>query len=189
LEKNRKTQIIEAAVKRFTKHGLNKTTLDEVARDLRIGKATIYHYFNSKDELYFAAIDYRINEFIEEVKKIFEDEDKPLEEKLIEYFELKSNFDINYLLVYELMLRVLKGDGLEDETNSIKNFLIGENELFNDLLKSNKSIKSENKNLPEFFVIQSWGFLFAQKLKKLSNAEQFETTKDTAQAILKNILN
>ena len=40
---DRKNQIIKAAAKRFARHGLNKTTLDEVARDIRIGKATIYH--------------------------------------------------------------------------------------------------------------------------------------------------
>jgi len=51
LDKERKIQIIKAAVKRFTKHGLHKTTLDEVARDLRIGKATIYNYFESKEDL------------------------------------------------------------------------------------------------------------------------------------------
>ncbi len=48
---DRKIQIIKAAAKRFARHGLNKTTLDEVARDIRIGKATIYHYFTSKDDL------------------------------------------------------------------------------------------------------------------------------------------
>ena len=51
----RKLQIIKAAAKRFARHGLNKTTLDEVARDIRIGKATIYHYFTSKDDLLFLA--------------------------------------------------------------------------------------------------------------------------------------
>ena len=43
--KERKQQIIRAAVKRFARHGHGKTTLDEIARDIRIGKATIYHYF------------------------------------------------------------------------------------------------------------------------------------------------
>lgn len=187
LEKDRKIQIIEAAVKRFTKHGLGKTTLEEVARDLRIGKATIYHYFKSKDELYFATIDYRIDEFMGEIKNVLTQDDKPLEQKLIDYFELKSNFDINYLLIYELMLRVLKGDGLEDETNSIKTLLAKEKETFDTFLKQTKNAKG-GKSLPEFFVIQSWGFFFGEKLKRLSNSEQFETTKDTAQGILKNIL-
>jgi len=50
----RKHQIIRAAVKRFARHGHGKTTLEEIARDIRIGKATIYHYFESKDELFFA---------------------------------------------------------------------------------------------------------------------------------------
>ena len=55
-DKDRKIQILKAAVKRFAKHGLNKTTLDEIARDLRIGKATIYNYFESKEELFYETI-------------------------------------------------------------------------------------------------------------------------------------
>jgi len=45
----RKQQIIQTAVKLFARHGLGKTTLDEIVRDIRIDKATIYHYFESKD--------------------------------------------------------------------------------------------------------------------------------------------
>ncbi len=59
----RKIQIIKAAAKRFARHGLNKTTLDEVARDIRIGKATIYHYFTSKDDLYFATLKMGMRKF------------------------------------------------------------------------------------------------------------------------------
>ncbi|MCK7524579.1 MAG: TetR/AcrR family transcriptional regulator [Ignavibacteriales bacterium] len=64
----RKIQIIKAAAKRFARHGLAKTTLDEVARDIRIGKATIYHYFTSKDDLYFATLKWECELFIEQVK-------------------------------------------------------------------------------------------------------------------------
>ncbi len=48
--------IIEAASRRFEQYGYSKTTLEEVARDVGIGKATIYHYFSGKKDLLYAVI-------------------------------------------------------------------------------------------------------------------------------------
>lgn len=55
-EKNkqvRKARIIEVAEKLFFEKGLHQVTMDEIARKLRYSKATLYSYFNSKDELFF----------------------------------------------------------------------------------------------------------------------------------------
>lgn len=35
----------------FQLHGLNKFTMDDIAAELGISKATLYHYFSSKDEI------------------------------------------------------------------------------------------------------------------------------------------
>lgn len=35
----------------FQQHGLNKFTMDDIAAELGISKATLYHYFSSKDEI------------------------------------------------------------------------------------------------------------------------------------------
>ncbi len=71
MKNERKEQIIKAALKRFVKHGLHKTTLDEIARDMRIGKATLYYYFSSKDELYQKTVLYETAKYITEIKKNF----------------------------------------------------------------------------------------------------------------------
>ena len=68
----RKQQIIKAAQRRFVRHGLAKTTLEEIARDLRLGKATIYHYFKSKEEIFYSVLNSEIERYIEEIKSIFE---------------------------------------------------------------------------------------------------------------------
>ena len=90
MEKERKQQILKAAVKRFSRHGLNKTTLDEIARDLRIGKATIYHYFNTKEELFFKAIEWEFEIYLDDLKTIFNNDQLSLKDKLIEYFISKT---------------------------------------------------------------------------------------------------
>lgn len=188
MEKNRKIQIIEAAIKRFNKHGLAKTTLDEVARDLRIGKATIYHYFDSKDELYFATLNFRIDQYIEDIRNILNNSEKPYEERLMEYFEYKTKFDETFNLIYNLMIEVLRGNEIENEIMIVKNLLGKEKELIDNFTKENKLNKNDNKYLPEFLVIQSWGFLFGDKLKKVSGIETFESTKEISQRVLRTIL-
>ena len=35
----------------FKKHGLKKYSMDSIAAELNVSKATLYHYFSSKDEM------------------------------------------------------------------------------------------------------------------------------------------
>jgi AcrR family transcriptional regulator len=187
-ENNRKQQIILAAVKRFTKHGVNKTTLSEIARDLRIGKATIYHYFQSKEELYYATIELRSNEYLEEIQNIFSNEEKPFEEKLIEYFQFKYSFEEKYQLLYELILLVLKDSSFEPELKALESLLKREKEIMKGVFNKINKIKYNDSPLPEFLATQSWGLMFGQKLNSLSSKEHVSNNRDLIQNILKNIL-
>ena len=146
MEKNRKLQIIQAAVKRFTKHGINKTTLDEIARDLRIGKATIYHYFQSKEELYYATIELRTEEYLEEIRSIFNNGEIPIEDRFIDYFIYKNSLGEKYQLIYELVLLLLKDYNFEPELNALKNLLDKEKELIKDVLNGINKLKSTLKS-------------------------------------------
>jgi AcrR family transcriptional regulator len=180
---------MQAAVKRFTKHGINKTTLDEIARDLRIGKATIYHYFQSKEELYYATIELRSSEYLEQIRNIFNNAEMPIEERFIEYFEYKSLLDEKYQLLYELVILLLKDNSFEPELNALKNLLQKEKEIIkNVFLKINKT-KFGETSLPEFFVMQSWGFLFAQRISKLSDQEPVVNIREMIRKVLKNVIN
>jgi len=54
----RRIQIIEAASAVFALKGFARTTIAEVAVQAGIGKGTVYQYFNSKEDLYFAVFDW-----------------------------------------------------------------------------------------------------------------------------------
>ncbi len=49
---NSKKRILDAFERHFKYFGLKKTSVDEVARELRISKKTIYSHFKSKEEIY-----------------------------------------------------------------------------------------------------------------------------------------
>lgn len=50
-------QIVQAARQVFARYGYKKTALDDIARESRKGKSTIYYYFKSKDDIFKAVID------------------------------------------------------------------------------------------------------------------------------------
>ncbi len=54
-DRNKKREkIIETATKIFSKFGIKKSTMDEIAKKIRMGKSTIYHYFKSKEDIFLA---------------------------------------------------------------------------------------------------------------------------------------
>lgn len=53
-KKSKRLTIIEAAEKVFFEKGLQSATMDDVTRQSTFSKATVYSYFASKDELFFA---------------------------------------------------------------------------------------------------------------------------------------
>ena len=190
MKTDRKTQIIKAAVKRFARHGLNKTTLDEIARDLRIGKATIYHYFKSKDELFFETINYDSNLILNDIKAIFNNESLPLKERFAEYFIYKENIYEKYKLIYDLMANLLNDSGLETEMEILKKLLKLEEEVLRTALSPIYAGRPDKMNptLPSFFVMASWGMLFSDRFNKITSPDRELHTKDFLIRSLETIL-
>jgi AcrR family transcriptional regulator len=48
----RKLRILKGALTVFSDLGIDKTTMDEIASESGFGKATLYYYFSSKDDIY-----------------------------------------------------------------------------------------------------------------------------------------
>jgi len=166
VEKERKLQIIRAAIKRFQKHGLKKTTLEEVARDLRIGKATIYHYFNSKEELYFECLKFETSLFLTELKLIFENTEFDSSKKFTEYFLLKESLKEKYKLLFVVFIEELKGTIFDDEKQLINNFIADEKEIIHSYFKSvNPELPEEEINgLINFSITHSLSLVFATQI-------------------------
>jgi AcrR family transcriptional regulator len=187
----RKNQIIKAAVKRFARHGLNKTTLDEIARDIRIGKATIYHYFTSKDDLYIESLKWEMDLFLEQSKSVFADESKKIGEKLLEYFSIKDTIPENYKLIYETLLNYYTDKTLEIENELIKWMWNKEEEVIKKILSItyHQKVVSISPALPNFIVMCSWGILFGNRLNIFTNPNRAKSTQILLLKSIESVLN
>ena len=55
--RERKTnEIIDAAETVFFSHGFNRTTMENIAKELNLTKPALYRYFKNKKDLYYAVL-------------------------------------------------------------------------------------------------------------------------------------
>lgn len=69
--------IKDAALRLFSKFGYRKTAVDEIARDARIAKGTIYNYFSTKDDLIRAVFREEEEKMVSQVRGHIREESDP----------------------------------------------------------------------------------------------------------------
>src|SRR4030043_468976 len=91
-------RIIISAGQIFSRFGFKKTTMDEIARALKMGKSSIYYYFESKEEIFEAVVLHEADILRNELTKAIKSVESPTE-KLRNYvfvrmksFEKLSNY-------------------------------------------------------------------------------------------------
>jgi AcrR family transcriptional regulator len=108
-DKNDKVQmIIEASQKRFGLYGLEKTSMREIASDLKLSKASLYYYFPDKESLYKAVVEKEQNEFIANISERILSIQEP-EQLLLEYSGIRLSYFRTLLNLSRLRLEAYTG--------------------------------------------------------------------------------
>ena len=91
-------KIIQVAGQIFSRYGFRKTTMDEIAKALNMGKSSIYYYFKSKEAIFEAVVLYEANILRNKLTTAIKSVESPIE-KMKEYilvrmksFESLSNY-------------------------------------------------------------------------------------------------
>lgn len=88
---DKKNLIIEASQRRFGLFGIEKTSMKEIADDLKLSKASLYYYFPDKEALYKAVVEKEQVEFMEKITERIFSISEP-DQLLLEY----SNARLSY---------------------------------------------------------------------------------------------
>jgi len=66
---DKKEQIADVFQKHFNHHGFKKTSVDEIAQELKISKKTIYKHFSSKEKIFYFIISKVAKKFSKDMEK------------------------------------------------------------------------------------------------------------------------
>lgn len=126
-------QIVQSARQVFARYGYKKTALDDISREARKGKSTIYYYFKSKDEIFKAVIDAEAEIRKQAInKEISQITDSRLKLKTYIYVRMLTlKMVVNYyeaikndLLDNLYFVNSLRDDHLEEEIMQVKTMLL-----------------------------------------------------------------
>ena len=105
-DKDKLEAIIVAAQKRFGYYGLCKTTMNEIASDLGMGKASLYYYFPDKENIFEAVIKREQDAFVEAIEKMLLTS-SDASYMLLEYIYQRNAFSKIFLNLAKLKCDVL----------------------------------------------------------------------------------
>ena len=145
--KLRKKRILDGALEVFHKSGIEGSTMDEIANQAGFGKATLYYYFSSKEEVFCA---------------IMEKGWKPLWEDLEDTIH-SENSSNNELFI--------------DALCKVSNIILKDKNLYRFLFTAPKSITNMPENLQTWRVYQNRLYASLRELldESISN-NQFPNT-------------
>jgi AcrR family transcriptional regulator len=112
----KKEKIISAATSLFSRFGLEKTTMEDIAKAAKKGKSSLYYYFKSKEEVFAEVIKKEIAGLKTAIIEAIEKEDDPynkfrkfvdsrlnyLNEKADQYTNVKDEYLKHYEFVENL---------------------------------------------------------------------------------------
>ena len=104
-----RSEFLEAASRLFQQYGMQKTTMEDIAKALGKGKSTLYYYFANKDEVFQAVVLKEIDEVFKAVHKKVSDA-KTAKEKLAAYAANNINEIKGKTILYKLVCGELKGN-------------------------------------------------------------------------------
>lgn len=99
--------IVKVATQIFSRFGFKKTSMDDIAKGLRMGKSSIYYYFRGKEEIFRAVVDQEVEILKGKVEIILSSADDTVS-KLRSYVKLRMDL-VKHLANYT---EILKNDDL-----------------------------------------------------------------------------
>ncbi len=121
-----KEKITNAAYNVFTNKGYHKTTMDDVANEVGVSKASLYSYFKSKEEILQTVTKENLNLSFTD---FFDNKDSldPLEDlyKYIVEFEdvIHLNFEMNSLSSHNKEISIVNKDLYKKKIKTLTNFI------------------------------------------------------------------
>lgn len=128
MEDSKLSLIIEAARKRFAHYGLDKTTMNEIAADIGMSKASLYYYFPDKERLFIAVVNQELHQFEVVVNDIIERQSKA-SFKLKKYVITRNEF-LRSLLNLAKLEKITTSQMISPAYEDLRNTFYGKDKQF-----------------------------------------------------------
>ncbi|WDV45181.1 TetR/AcrR family transcriptional regulator [Clostridiaceae bacterium M8S5] len=184
----REDAIISKAGELFCKHGFENVSMNDLAREAEFTKRTIYRYFTSKEDLYFAVSFRGFKRLLDMIKDKIKKGNTGFEKIRLSYYEYYEFYCKFPRLVQLINMRgLVKSETKDEDVPYRKKFMDIDKRLFEELIgmfiegKADGSIRSDLEiselALSSIFIVS--GFFQMLSLSGNTYTQHFDLDKDT----------
>ncbi|MDF2699914.1 MAG: transcriptional regulator TetR family [Haloplasmataceae bacterium] len=156
------TNIITVAKRLFRENGIDNTKVDDVAKEARMSKSTLYVYFKSKEDIknYIALEAMRY--LYEQLKKELSDKKKDFHDKFISICNIFVTFKEKYPLNFQLMVEEISvaDDDLQEDKILREIYEIGEELNHHIFLYLKEKLHIDDESQLVSLVFTLWGSIY-----------------------------
>ncbi|WP_278600954.1 TetR/AcrR family transcriptional regulator [Clostridium tertium] len=131
-----KKRIINSALEEFAENGYKAASTNVICRKAKVSKGLLYHYYESKENIYLSVIRYFIDRFKENITINIEDSNKKGIDYISEYFNAKFKFFGENPQYSKLILNLLLNNNIEDARILVNEFEDYNNALLHEIIKN-----------------------------------------------------
>jgi len=129
--KLRKKRILDGALEVFHKNGIEGSTMDEIANQAGFGKATLYYYFSSKEEVFCAIMEKGWKPLWENLEDTIHSEDSSNNELFIDTLCKVSNIILKDKNLYRFLFTAPKA--ITNMPENLQTWRVYQNRLYGSL--------------------------------------------------------
>ena len=129
--KLRKKRILDGALEVFHKNGIEGSTMDEIANQAGFGKATLYYYFSSKEEVFCAIMEKGWKPLWEDLEDTIHSEDSSNNELFIDALCKVSNIILKDKNLYRFLFAAPKA--ITNMPENLQTWRVYQNRLYGSL--------------------------------------------------------
>lgn len=104
-----RNEILEKAELLFQRHGYHKTTIEDIAKAVRKGKSSLYHYYSSKDDIYISVVKKIIAEVSNKLV-LAVDSESTASGKLTAFITTKHLFMNEKVMLFDILTTEISSD-------------------------------------------------------------------------------
>lgn len=147
----RRAQILKEGRDLFARHGVKKTSMDDIAEAVGMAKTSLYYYFKSKEEFFQAVIKHESETLIRQLKEEINKHSSP-QRKLRAYFITRMEHLKALTNLYHLT-RISRQELLPLVENERQRFIEAEKKLVLEILQEGSRKKVFEIGEPEFIAV------------------------------------
>lgn len=113
LKPEKRERILNAAMKEFAQKGYDNASTNEIVKEAKIGKGMLFHYFNSKKDLFLFLYDYSTDLFMNKLYQELDLNDKDILNRLRQIIIIKIDIFVRFPELFNFLRVVANEDSKE----------------------------------------------------------------------------